>query len=406
MSIRIVASRRRKRWAVVAAAAGVVALVSGACTDTRGGVTVTDSAGVRLVRRFGPVTPLPWRLDTVRVLGGAPEGPEGFFRVWPSLVDVDAQGRMYVLDESQYHVVVFDSTGAVLTVLGNEGDGPGELRFPVSLSASDQGVVSVFDGAKQALVRFVPDGSVLEQTKFPYTVINLRFPQFHIEPDGLVVWARASIRTLGEGQGRMDRLMHVTAGDSTLLIPPQPDHTGTAHFDECGVTFTMRVPLSPFPRWSQSGRRMAVNDWPEYRIEVFDGADRVASIRSDDVGPVVDAAGAVRLLKSQGLEGGPCNTTPKDLVERYGFSSRPQVIANLTVTPDGGLWVEAGTSYGDRRIDVFDGGGGYTGSLDGAFPMPLAFLPDGRPIIPISDSLDVERLGITTIVVHRSSPAS
>jgi len=56
--------------------------------------------------------------------------------------------------------------------------------------------------------------------------------------------------------------------------------------------------------------------------------------------------------------------------------------------------VEAGTSYGARRIDVYGSDGRYVGSLGGEFPMPLAFLPDGRPLVALRDSLDVERLGI------------
>ena len=53
------------------------------------------------------------------------------------------------------------------------------------------------------------------------------------------------------------------------LLPPLPSHVGTAHFDACGVTVTMRVPLSPFPRWSQWGNRVAVTDWPEYSVDIF-----------------------------------------------------------------------------------------------------------------------------------------
>lgn len=383
--------------ALAAATVAVMTLTTAACGDTHARVTVRDSSGVRLVLRSGPTEPLPWGLDTVRVLGGASEGPAGFYLVLSSLVDVDARGRIYVLDHSQSHVAIFDSTGAVLGVRGTKGDGPGELRFPVSVSASDDGAVSVFDGNKRALVRFAPDGTVLEQTRFPYAVINMGFAQFQVEPDGIVLWARPPVGPRTAGEAREDRLIHVSGGDSVALLPPLPSHTASSHFDACGITFTMRVPLSPFPRWSQSGRRVAVSDWAEYRVDVFDGDHLVERIRSDDAGPTLDAAGAARLLEEHGLTGGPCNSTPRDLVDRYGFAPTPQVISDLALAPDGEIWVEMGVSYGARRIDVFDRDGGYVGSLDRHFPFPLAFLPDGRPLIALRDSLDVERLGIARI---------
>ncbi|MCG6987518.1 MAG: hypothetical protein LJF06_05005 [Gemmatimonadetes bacterium] len=152
-----------------------------------------------------------------------------------------------------------------------------------------------------------PGGAALEQTSFPYTVINIYFPQFQVEPGGIVLWARAPMGTLKGDQPRLDRLLRASAeGDSVPLLPPLPSHVGTAHFDACGVTVTMRVPLSPFPRWSQWGNRVAVTDWPEYSVDILDADRLVERIRADDAGPTLDAAGAARLLEGQGLEGGPC----------------------------------------------------------------------------------------------------
>lgn len=102
---------------------------------------------------------------------------------------------------------------------------------------SDDGEVPVFDGGKRALVRFAADGAALEQTSFPYTVINIYFPQFQVEPGGIVLWARAPMGPLKGDQPRLDRL-----------------------------------------------------------------------------------------LEDQGLKGGPCNSTPRDLVDLYGFAPTPQVI--------------------------------------------------------------------------------
>lgn len=46
----------------------------------------------------------------------------------PSSIAVDDQERLYVADEKPTNIKVFDSTGALVRIIGNEGDGPGEFR--------------------------------------------------------------------------------------------------------------------------------------------------------------------------------------------------------------------------------------------------------------------------------------
>ena len=37
------------------------------------------------------------------------------------------------------------------------------------------------------------------------------------------------------------------------------------------------------------------------------------------------------------------------------------------------------------------------GVLPKGFPMPVAFLPDGRPLIQVVDALDVQRIGVVKV---------
>jgi hypothetical protein len=46
----------------------------------------------------------------------------------PNSLAVDDQGRVYVGDQKPVNVKIFDSTGALVRLIGREGDGPGELR--------------------------------------------------------------------------------------------------------------------------------------------------------------------------------------------------------------------------------------------------------------------------------------
>ena len=59
-------------------------------------------------------------------------GPDVLGRV--AAIEVDATGRIYVLDAPNARVVVFDSTGAVIRTIGRKGQGPGELEFPTRMT--------------------------------------------------------------------------------------------------------------------------------------------------------------------------------------------------------------------------------------------------------------------------------
>jgi hypothetical protein len=341
---------------------------------------------------------LPWSLDTVLVLGGTGDGPEGFYRVRLPLVDADAAGRIYVLDDVQKRVAVFDSAGAAVGVFGREGDGPGELRFPVSISAADSGVFYVLDGNKRALTGLGLDGHVRPSIAYPYSVINVGFPHFQVGQRGLGLWARDPFVGAAEERGRRDRLWWISGEDTVVLVPEQPSPMTSAEYPRCGMRFTIAVPFAPFPRWAQWGDRVVVNVWSEYRLDIFDAGRLTTSIRRLERSDPLTEEGAVALLEARGFQGGPCNSDAREVIRKHGFSPRPQVVRNLAMEPSGSVWVEYEGADGHRRIDLYRRDGEYAGSLSEGFPMPLGFLPDGRLMIQVRDEFDVERLGIARVL--------
>jgi hypothetical protein len=367
----------------------------GGMADT---AAVADSAGISLITYPGARTALGWTLDTVRVLGGAESGPQGFYRVNRALVDVDALGRIYVLDPALFRVIVFDSTGDFVREFGRKGEGPGELTFPISVTASDQGEVLVFDGDKGALVSFLLYGDGVQQHPFPYSVMRMGFSQVQLEPGALVFWSHARFESRLAGGESLNRFLRVSGSDTTPLLPAFPDQMAGSRFEKCGMTVWMRIPLSPFPRWSQWGSRLAAAVWPEYRVDMFEAGKAVWSLRFGESTPELSEAEAVAMFKASGNEGGPCGSTSEDLVKRYGFSKRPQMVRSLALSPDGGAWVEVGIPGRERHIDLFDSAGRYRGSMGDSFPMPLTFLPSGALLIQVTDSFDIQRLGIVRVI--------
>jgi hypothetical protein len=68
-----------------------------------------------------------WTLQEQLRLGDA-DLPRGFSGV--TGVEVDEQGRLYVLDRGEHEVRVFDAQGQSVNRFGRQGEGPGELLFP------------------------------------------------------------------------------------------------------------------------------------------------------------------------------------------------------------------------------------------------------------------------------------
>lgn len=107
-------------------------------------------------------------------------GPDVFTGI--SDLEIDALGRLYVLERFAHTVKVFDSMGAYVRNLGRKGGGPGEFGDPIGLSIGPRGQLwvsdpgnsrySVYDTAgnyKTSYHRNVPGYSVPWPGKFSKT---------------------------------------------------------------------------------------------------------------------------------------------------------------------------------------------------------------------------------------------
>ena len=69
-----------------------------------------------------------WKLVELPAIQPAQGSPGELIN--PSSIAVDDQQRLYVADEKPTNIKVFDSTGALVRIIGNEGDGPGDAASP------------------------------------------------------------------------------------------------------------------------------------------------------------------------------------------------------------------------------------------------------------------------------------
>ena len=60
--------------------------------------------------------------------------------------EIDAEGNTYLIDRQLSQILVVDPDGELVTTLGREGDGPGELRNPHGMFLMDDGAIGVIQG--------------------------------------------------------------------------------------------------------------------------------------------------------------------------------------------------------------------------------------------------------------------
>lgn len=102
------------------------------------------------------------RARVVARLGGDTADPREAFARVPSVdgIAVSAAGDLFILDGDAREVVVFGPGGQFKRVIGQAGQGPGDLRHPDAIEVAG-GVVMVADRAGGAVTRWTLDGEVM-----------------------------------------------------------------------------------------------------------------------------------------------------------------------------------------------------------------------------------------------------
>lgn len=88
---------------------------------------------------------------------GSPGTDLGEFQ-WPGRVDVDAAGRIYVIDAGNSRVQVFDPTGVPVLAFGSYGSLPGQFVAPTDIAVAQDGSIYVADSGNLRVQKFSPSG--------------------------------------------------------------------------------------------------------------------------------------------------------------------------------------------------------------------------------------------------------
>lgn len=182
-------------------------------------------------------------LTEVLRLGSESGADDAFGRVMD--VELGASGRIYVADDLNWRISVFDGSGRLLRRVGRRGAGPGEFERPWYLAVDRFDSLFVWDGALARISVFGPDFGLARSFDAPGPWV---VSGFSVRPDGTLLvgafapGASGSIHVLSR-QGRLLRSFGPSADAGG--IPPGFVSSllgGSADESDEGIVYSRRSP--------------------------------------------------------------------------------------------------------------------------------------------------------------------
>ena len=387
----------------------------------------------------GPDVPLQPQTEPLWTAGSFDGEDWEIFGVIGHLAFNDS-GDLFVLDTQAGRVVVLDRDGNHLRTISQQGDGPGELGQPRSMSILADGRLGVLDMGRRAIQFFTQEGEYLDSTPFDLAK-GMPWSADAWLPDGSILTTREMRMTGGAGG------MSVSAGGAdepgrpvvrfgpdgerqplytAWEAPPPPgdpvEAGGTARG---GGAISMRLGavrafdpglfVAPL-----AGGAIAVVDSVGYRIKLVGPNGAVERVLERPVLPIpvtepIRVAERERRLAT--LDNQTTAITIGDAppammaslqdrmkearrtgIDQMTFAEQIPAIADLAVDETGRLWVERAAPPGDEGpIDLVTADGRYLGTVaPGGVRIPVAFGPNG--LLAYSES---HEMGYATVRVVR-----
>ena len=167
---------------------------------------------------------------------------------WPACIIMDSEQRLYVSDEWNHNISVFDTEGSFLDEWGEFGDGQGQLNRPCGMALDFNGHILVVDTLNHRVQRFSTQGRFLAQ----WGGFGESDGQFNM-PWGVAVSGEGEVYVT---DWRNDRVQKFDA-DGTYLLQWGSSGTADSQFDRpAGIAV--------------DGEGLVyVADWGNDRVQIF-----------------------------------------------------------------------------------------------------------------------------------------
>ncbi|MBN1164325.1 MAG: 6-bladed beta-propeller [Candidatus Krumholzibacteriota bacterium] len=80
---------------------------------------------------------------------------------YPRGIALDGDENVYVTDNWNHRVQIFDADSTFITAWGTKGSGPGQFQFPADIASDAAGNIYVVDNGNHRIQKFLPDGTLL-----------------------------------------------------------------------------------------------------------------------------------------------------------------------------------------------------------------------------------------------------
>lgn len=363
------------RHLTLAATLLLVLTACGSGSDATGdwtGTIDTLSSGEIVVRNTADPLWTPeeaWQVVEDLRIGEAHEGgPDLFGGVYS--FDVDAWGRIFVLDNQAQEVRIFDSGGNFVRTIGGKGEGPGEFVQAGSVDLSRNGEIWVMGMSQARVSVFDTTGTYLrgERTN---TGGRIMLPY----PGGFDPMGRYNVvlpPSVMNGMARFDQSYNPI---DTISLPENP--VEAEYFDlvnEDGFTLmSAAVPFQGFMawRWSPTGTVWTLLTDRYELTEMTTSGEVLRRVTRDyEPIPVTDED------REQAIESLEWFTSQGGQIDHSKFPKSRPGTASFFIDDEGNLWVEQQVAASDadnagRLFDLFDAEGRYLGVL--RLPFSLAW---------------------------------
>ena len=370
---------------------------------------------VRLPERDRPLAGTPAQVFAVGRENGAAHETFGIV----AGVAFDASDNLYVLDRQATRVMVYDRTGRFIRQIGKQGEGPGELMVPLSLTVGGDGTVIVSDLGRRGYSLFRPDGTFIRNV-----MVDDYMPAFSggigWHPRGGVVATYREPPRPGSGvqtQNAMPLLFQSLAGGAPTRLYSIPQ-TFRIEQQSSGPG-QVNVRTRPPPIFSPAvlfgvipNGQTALSFTSGYTVRIVDAsgttvrylqrpvrtrlttqADREKGRQNAREGMM---SGRNTIRVQIGAGGGAPEPSRQDIERRVAelqFADTIPALRGLRVAPSGKLWIErTGPVVGEPGpIDLVTPEGRYLGTITGS-ALPDAISRNGLAAYIERDENDVERV--------------
>ena len=387
--------RREAASAVGSVAVSAAALLFTACAPKAEHATsafqVDTIGGVVHARNTGPAPTLDADRHTWSPAAAASAPPLG--AVW-SLV-ADPAGNVYLADESNARIVVFDSAGRFRRVLGRRGHGPGEFEDLASLAWAGD-TIAALDWRNGRVMFLGTDGSW--RGSVPAQPIS--GPEIRLRRAGGTFY-QPGYRPAPGGHG-IERLLigyHGAGLRDTLVLPDMRIEGNAVECSANGGIAGFSVPFAPtsIVTVSPDGDVVAARS-DDYRIAFLRPNGDTARVVARDVAPVpvTDsewAAGTAEFREFR-RKYPNANCQPAEMT-RPGAKAP---LRSISFDPHGQMWVERWTVDG-VAFDLFAQSGRLVGEVSAPLrdEMVPPYVRGGKVYLAVPDSTGED--GVTVIGV-------